>query len=57
MVAQGATYESNEVQLHLNTNADYINHFVSDYEEKLQKNKVPKKVKKDLEDTEKDDDT
>jgi len=39
MVAQGATYESNEVQLHLNTNADYINSFIEDFEEKLNKNK------------------
>jgi len=39
MVAQGATYESKEVQLHLNTNADYINSFIEDFEEKLNKNK------------------
>lgn len=39
MVAQGATYESDEVQLHLNTNADYINSFIEDFEEKLNKNK------------------
>jgi len=31
MVAQGATYESNEVQLHLNTNDDYINSFIDIY--------------------------
>jgi len=49
MVAQGATYESNEVQLHLNTNADYINHFVSDYEEKLAKSKIPKQPKEVVE--------
>lgn len=39
LVAAGATYESSEVQLHLNTNADYINSFIQDFEEKLNKNK------------------
>lgn len=39
MVSQGATYESDEVQLHLNTNADYINSFIEDFETKLNKNK------------------
>lgn len=39
MVAQGGTYESDEVHLHLNTNADYINSFIEDFEEKLNKNK------------------
>lgn len=33
MVADGGTYESDEVQLHLNTGADYINEFVRAYEE------------------------
>lgn len=45
MIATGATYESNEVQLHLNTNADYINSFIEDFEEKLNKNKAPKEDK------------
>ena len=39
MVAQGGTYESEEVQLHLNTNADYMNNFIEDFETKLNKNK------------------
>ena len=43
MVSQGATYESNEVQLHLNTNADYINAFIEDFEDKLHKNKEKNK--------------
>jgi hypothetical protein len=39
MVAQGGTYESDEVRLHLNTNADYMNSFIEDFETKLNKNK------------------
>jgi hypothetical protein len=39
MVAQGGTYESDEVQLHLNTSADYMNSFIEDFETKLNKNK------------------
>jgi len=35
MVADGGTYESDEVQLHLTTNADYINEFVRAYEESM----------------------
>ena len=43
MVAHGGTYESNEVQLHLNTNADYMNSFIEDFETKLDKNKAKSK--------------
>jgi DNA-directed RNA polymerase specialized sigma subunit len=39
MIAMGGTYDSNEMQLNLNTSADYINKFIEDYEEKLNGNK------------------
>ena len=39
MMMNGATYESAEVQLHLNTSADYINSFIEDFENKLTKSK------------------
>lgn len=39
MVSQGGTYQSEEVQLHLNTNVDYMNTFIADFETKLNKNK------------------
>ena len=39
MMMNGATYESDEVQLHLNTSADYINSFIEDFENKLNKTK------------------
>lgn len=39
MIATGDTYESNEIQLNLNTSADYINQFIEDYEEKITKSK------------------
>ena len=35
MIAMGGTYDSNEIQLNLNTSADYINKFIEDYEGKL----------------------
>jgi DNA-directed RNA polymerase specialized sigma subunit len=37
MMMNGETYESDEVQLHLNTSADYINAFIEDFENKLSK--------------------
>lgn len=39
MMMNGSTYESDEVQIHLNTSADYINSFIEDFENKLNKNK------------------
>jgi DNA-directed RNA polymerase specialized sigma subunit len=42
MIAMGGTYDSNEMQLNLNTGADYINKFIEDYEEKLNGNKEKK---------------
>jgi len=43
MVSEGNTYQSDEVKLNLNMNADYINSFISDFEDKLQKDKEKKK--------------
>lgn len=34
MIATGGTYDSNEIQLNLNTSADYINQFIEDFEDK-----------------------
>ena len=43
MVAAGETYHGDEVNLHLNTNADYMNSFIQDFEDKLTKDKEKKK--------------
>ena len=43
MIATGGTYVGDEVQLHLNTNADYMNAFVQDFEDKLTRDKEKKK--------------
>lgn len=43
MIATGGTYTGDEVQLHLNTNADYMNAFVQDFEDKLTRDKEKKK--------------
>jgi DNA-directed RNA polymerase specialized sigma subunit len=43
MIAAGDTYSGNEIQLHLNTNADYMNSFIEDYEDKLTRDKEKKK--------------
>lgn len=44
MLAARATYESGEedISMHLNTSADYMNSFIEDFEEKLDKNKIKK---------------
>jgi hypothetical protein len=39
MMMNGETYESDEVKLHLNTSADYMNSFIEDFENKLTKSK------------------
>jgi len=43
MIATGDTYSGDEIQLNLNTNADYMNSFIKDFEEKLTKDKEKKK--------------
>jgi DNA-directed RNA polymerase specialized sigma subunit len=44
MLAAGGTYESGfeDVSMHLNTSADYMNSFIEDFEGKLDKNKAKK---------------
>lgn len=43
MLSNGGTYDGDEdLSLHLNTDVDYINNFISDYEEKLVKDKKSK---------------
>ncbi len=43
MISMGGTYDGgDEIAMHLNTSADYINSFIEDYENKLNKNKVKK---------------
>lgn len=45
MISMGETYEGgSELALHLNTNADYINSFIEDYESKLTKGKNKKQI-------------
>ncbi len=43
MMASGDTYSGDEIQLNLNTNADYMNSFIEDFEDKLQRDKQKKK--------------
>ena len=43
MLATGGTYTGEEVDLYLNTSADYMNSFVQDYEDKLVRDKEKKK--------------
>ena len=50
-IAMSGTFDGGEdLSMHLNTNADYINTFIEDYEEKLGKNKK----KDDTDNTERD---
>jgi hypothetical protein len=43
MLASGGTYTGEEVDLYLNTSADYMNSFVQDYEDKEAQKKEKKK--------------
>ena len=44
MVPTGGTYTGGEdINLNLNTNVDYINSFVQDYEDKIARDKAKKK--------------
>ena len=43
MIASGGTYTGDEIDLYLNTSADYMNSFVQDYEDKLARDKEKKK--------------
>lgn len=44
LIATGGTAESDEMQLHLNTDVEYINSFIQDYEDKIQRDKDKKKA-------------
>lgn len=49
MISMGSTYEGGEeIALHLNTSADYINSFIEDYESKLTKGKKQKEIDEEL---------
>lgn len=43
MIAAGETYSGEDITLHLNTAADYMNNFIEDFEDKLVKDKEKKK--------------
>jgi DNA-directed RNA polymerase specialized sigma subunit len=43
MIAAGETYTGEDLNLQLNTTADYMNDFVKDFEDKLQRDKEKKK--------------
>ena len=43
MIAAGETYSGEDLNLQLNTNADYMNDFIQDFEDKLQRDKEKKK--------------
>lgn len=48
MISMGSTYEGgDEIALHLNTSADFINNFIEDYESKLIKGKNKKEIDED----------
>lgn len=50
MIGNGGTYESDEVQLHLTTSADYINDFVAAYEEGMDTKRAKNKKAVDNDD-------
>lgn len=43
MIAAGETYTGEDLNLNLNTTADYMNDFIQDFEDKLQRDKEKKK--------------
>lgn len=43
MLASGETYSGEDLQLQLNTSADYMNDFVKEFEDKLERDKEKKK--------------
>jgi hypothetical protein len=45
LLSSSGTYEGDEVSLHLSTDVDYINDFITDYEDKLRRDKEKKKEK------------
>lgn len=48
MIAMGGTYAGGEdITVHLSTDVDYINSFISDYEDKIQRDKNKNKVEEE----------
>ena len=43
MISTGGTYEGDDMALNLYTNADYMNNFVQDFEDKIERDKAKKK--------------
>ena len=43
MISTGGTYTGENLEIHLNTAADYMNDFVRDFEDKIAKDKAKKK--------------
>jgi hypothetical protein len=43
MIAAGETYSGEDISIHLNTAADYMNDFITDFEDKLTRDKEKKK--------------
>jgi len=43
MIATGGTYTGEDLTVHLSTAADYMNDFIEDFEDKLEKDKAKKK--------------
>lgn len=43
MIAAGETYSGEDISIHLNTAADYMNDFIEDFEDKLARDKEKKK--------------
>ena len=43
MIATGGTHTGEDINIHLSTAADYMNDFIEDFEDKLEKDKAKKK--------------
>jgi DNA-directed RNA polymerase specialized sigma24 family protein len=50
MLATGGTYTGEDLTVHLTTSAEYMNDFIKDFEEKIEKDKAKKKEAVDLDD-------
>ena len=49
MISAGGTYEGDDVSLYLTSDVDYINNFIQDFEDKIDRDKTKKVAKDDLE--------
>jgi DNA-directed RNA polymerase specialized sigma24 family protein len=50
LLATGGTYTGEDLTVHLTTSAEYMNDFIKDFEEKIEKDKAKKKESIDLDD-------